>query len=40
MCDTAGDVFEEEWVIWNGNNGLLTTVTIGEIEEGAGGKVA
>jgi hypothetical protein len=38
--DTQEYADEEEWVIWNGNNGLLTTVTIGQVEEGAGGRTA
>jgi hypothetical protein len=30
----------EEWVIWNGAHGLVTTVTIGRIETGADGRAA
>lgn len=28
----------EEWVIWNGNNGLVTTVTLGRVELRASGR--
>jgi hypothetical protein len=38
--DTPGPADEEEWVIWNGNNGLVTTVTVGRVEVGAGGRTA
>jgi hypothetical protein len=34
------DLDGEEWVIWNGANGLLTTVTIGRVEDGADGRSA
>lgn len=40
MPDTLASVDEEEWVIWNGNNGLVTTVTIDRIELGASGRMA
>lgn len=38
MDDAYAD--EEEWVIWNGAHGLVTTVTIGRVEAGAEGRVA
>ncbi|MGR8934659.1 MAG: J domain-containing protein [Gammaproteobacteria bacterium] len=31
---------EEEWVIWNGAHGLVTTVTVGRVETGTGGRNA
>ena len=31
---------DEEWVIWNGDHGLVTTVTVGRIEESAGTRTA
>jgi hypothetical protein len=40
MHDTPGSADEEDWVIWNGSNGLLTTVMIGRVEVGAGGRTA
>ena len=40
MHDTPGSADEEEWVIWNGSNGLLTTVTLGQVESDAGGRAA
>jgi hypothetical protein len=40
MHDTHESVYEKEWVIWNGANGLLTTVTIGRIEEDADDRMA
>ena len=40
MPDTPASLGEEEWVIWNGNNGFLTTVTIDRVELGAGGRSA
>lgn len=40
MHDSHGSVDEEEWVIWNGGHGLVTTVTIGQIEVDAGCRVA
>lgn len=33
----AGD---EEWVIWNGEHGLVTTATLGHVEVGPGGRRA
>ena len=40
MPESAGYEDEEAWVIWNGNNGLVTTVTVGRVEVGAGGRSA
>ena len=40
MHDSLGAADEEEWVIWNGSNGLLTTVTLGQVESDAGGRAA
>ena len=40
MPDTFDSMDEEAWVIWNGNNGLLTTVTIERVEVGAAGRMA
>ncbi len=31
---------QEEWVIWNGANGLVTTATIGTVEVGVDGRTA
>lgn len=31
---------EEEWVIWNGDHGLVTTATLGHVEVGPGGRRA
>jgi hypothetical protein len=31
---------KEEWVVWNGDMGILDTVKIGLIEEGEGGRTA
>lgn len=38
--DGAQPGLKEEWVIWNGTSGLLTTTTIGRIETGAEGRAA
>lgn len=40
MNDTVWPSDEEEWVVWNGAHGLVTTVTIGQIEVGTGGRNA
>jgi hypothetical protein len=40
MPDTLEAADEEEWVIWNGAHGLVTTVTLGRVEIGAGGRTA
>ena len=31
---------EQEWIIWNGNNGLVTTVILGEVDDTAEGRMA
>ena len=30
----------DEWVIWNGGHGLVTTATLGRVEEGSSGRKA
>jgi hypothetical protein len=40
MHDTLTSADEEQWVIWNGAHGLVTTVTIGQIKVGTGGRNA
>ena len=40
MSDIRSYADEEEWVIWNGGHGLVTTVTIGQIEVSAEGRQA
>lgn len=40
MNDSRESMDEEEWVIWNGTHGLVTTVTIGRIEAGTGARTA
>ena len=40
MHDTLASADEEEWVIWNADHGLVTTVTIGQVTVSAGGKIA
>jgi len=40
MPADLGDLDEEEWVIWNGAHGLVTTVTLGRVEAGADGRNA
>lgn len=40
MANTASFDEDEQWVIWNGANGLVTTVTIGQVEAGADGRSA
>lgn len=32
--------FDEEWVIWNGGHGLVTTATLGQIDAGPDGRQA
>lgn len=36
-CPASGD---EEWVIWNGGHGLVTTAALGRVEVGANGRTA
>lgn len=40
MHDTYAAAGDEEWVIWNGGHGLVTTATLGRIEAGANGRIA
>lgn len=40
MHDAFGLAGDEEWVIWNGANGLVTTVNIGTVEMGVDGRSA
>jgi hypothetical protein len=40
MHDPLASADEQEWVIWNGAHGLVTTVTIERVEVGAGGRMA
>jgi hypothetical protein len=40
MHDALAFADEEEWVIWNGANGLVTTVTLDRVEVGADGRTA
>ncbi len=40
MHESAGMTDKEEWVIWNGSMGILDMATIGQIEDGEGGRSA
>lgn len=40
MADSHDMEDEEEWVIWNGAHGLVTTVAVGRVETGADGRTA
>jgi hypothetical protein len=40
MHDTLSFADDEEWVIWNGSNGLLTTVALGRVEVDVEGRTA
>lgn len=40
MHNTYAAAGDEEWVIWNGGHGLVTTATLGRVEVGAGGRKA
>jgi len=40
MYEAYASADEEEWVIWNGAHGLVTTVTISRVETGADGRSA
>ena len=40
MHDMLASLDEEDWVIWNGNHGLVTTVTVGRVEVGTSGRMA
>lgn len=40
MHDSSASADDEQWVIWNGALGLVTLVTVGRVEAGAGGRMA
>lgn len=40
MPDTHATADDEEWVIWNGGHGLVTTATLGRVETGGSGRRA
>lgn len=40
MPDTYSAAGDEEWVIWNGALGLVTTASLGRVEPGTGGRQA
>lgn len=40
MRDTYSAAGDEEWVIWNGGLGLVTTATLGRVEVGSSGRKA
>lgn len=40
MHDTCAATGDEEWVIWNGQLGLVTTAALGYVETGASGRKA
>jgi len=40
MHDTCASTGDEEWVIWNGGHGLVTTATLGRVEVDASGRKA
>jgi len=40
MHDTYATAGGDEWVIWNGGHGLVTTATLGRVEIGSGGRKA
>jgi hypothetical protein len=40
MHDTYATAGDDEWVIWNGGHGLVTTATLGRVEVGANGRKA
>lgn len=40
MHSTHAATSDEEWVIWNGGHGLVTTATLGRIETGSNGRQA
>jgi len=40
MYDILESTDGEEWVIWNGDHGLVTTVSIGQVEVGTNGRMA
>jgi len=40
MPDTDASTGDEEWVIWNGGLGLVTTAALGHVETGSSGRKA
>ncbi|NTV72153.1 MAG: J domain-containing protein [Azonexaceae bacterium] len=40
MHETYYAAADDEWVIWNGGLGVVTTATLGRVEVGPGGRVA
>lgn len=40
MRDTYSAAGDDEWVIWNGGLGVVTTATLGRVEVGHGGRTA
>jgi hypothetical protein len=40
MHSTYAATSDEEWVIWNGGHGLVTTATLGRVETGSNGRQA
>jgi len=40
MHDTCASTGDEEWVIWNGGLGLVTTAALGQVETGGSGRQA
>jgi hypothetical protein len=40
MDEHAFDPAAEEWVIWNGGHGLVTTAALGQVAHGPGGRIA
>lgn len=40
MHDTYSAAGDDEWVIWNGGLGVVTTATLGRVEVGPGGRTA
>jgi len=40
MYDTNASTGEEDWVIWNGGLGLVTTAALGHVETGCSGRKA
>ena len=40
MHDSHASTGDDEWVIWNGGHGLVTTATLGRVETGSSGRQA
>lgn len=40
MSEVFSSAGDEDWVIWNGNHGLVTTAALGVIERGPNGRMA